>query len=179
MVRENITLIPADERYWVSYIDALHDGCSIVVKPTEKIKRMIKEGFKAFIYKYNDLTRYIPLPDGSKIHPVPADILWLMKNDRVVGEFHVRHFLIPSLEKYGGHINYAVRTTERKKGYGFLGLRLALSHAKNLELKKVLVTCSEDNIGAQKTTEKAGGVFQDVINVEGKDKLIRRYWIKL
>lgn len=39
-------------------------------------------------------------------------------DDKILGMIDVRHELaIPFLKEYGGHIGYAVRSSERKKGY--------------------------------------------------------------
>lgn len=42
-------------------------------------------------------------------------------DNKLVGMIQVRHYFNDFLEKYGGHIGYSVRPSERKKGYaGFM-----------------------------------------------------------
>ncbi len=101
-----------------------------------------------------------------------------MQDDRILGAIQVRHHIDhPNLKVVGGHIGYGIRPSERRKGYAKEMLRLALSEARKIELKEVLITCDDDNIGSYKTIEANGGVFESTILVEGKN--IRRYWISL
>lgn len=62
-------------------------------------------------------------------------------------------------------------------GFGNKILEQALSEAKKLGIKKVLLTCDDDNIGSAKIIEGNGGVLENKIDVEGKTK--RRYWIEI
>jgi predicted acetyltransferase len=50
-----------------------------------------------------------------------------------------------------------------------------------LPLKKVLLTCKDDNYGSIAVIEKNGGVLQDKIEdvVNGEKRLTRRYWIEI
>ncbi len=176
---EDIKLIPAEEKYWDSYIEFLYDEGELTEQEISKIDKLKEEGWQSFINKATDFTRLITYPDGSKAKPVPQDALWLIKNNDVIGRYNLRHHLLPHLEKEGGHIGALIKTSERKKGYGSLGLSLTLSFAKALDLNKVLVTCDDDNVGSQKIIENNGGIYQDKGEVDGNDKLVRRYWIKL
>jgi predicted acetyltransferase len=56
-------------------------------------------------------------------------------------------------------------------------LRQSLQIARQkLGLKRVLVTCDDDNVGSIKTIEKNGGAFESIVIPDG-DKPKRRYWI--
>lgn len=48
-------------------------------------------------------------------------------------------------------------------------------------MKKILLTCKDDNYGSIAVIEKNGGVLQDKIEnvVDGKKRLTRRYWIEI
>ena len=50
-------------------------------------------------------------------------------------------------------------------------------HAQKLGLKRVLVTCDDDNVGSIKTIEKNGGVLESIVTGPDGDKPKRRYWI--
>lgn len=66
----------------------------------------------------------------------------------------VRYSLaVPFLKEYGGHIGYAVRPTERRKGYGVRMLRLALDYCRALGIQ-----CYSDNIPSIRTIERCGSV---------------------
>ena len=62
--------------------------------------------------------------------------------------------------------------SERKKGYGTLILKLALKKAREIGLKKVLLTCSDTNVGSRKIIEACGGIQEDSFTKEdGHQKL--------
>ena len=55
---------------------------------------------------------------------------------------HIDHHI---LREYGGHMGYTIRPTERGKGYGKEMLRLALEKARDMGIRRVLVTCDAHN----------------------------------
>ena len=82
---------------------------------------------------------------------------------------------------YGGHIGYFIRYSKWNKGYGSKMLSMTLERAKKLGLKKVLITCNDDNFASIKVIEKNGGILENKVtnNINGKELLTRRYWIEL
>jgi len=165
-----------------------------LVKPTPKyaeswkeaLKELEAEGTKGFwnipekpttieeyIQRTKDHKEGKNLPD----YWVPASTYWLIDNDIFVGHVNIRHELTEKLKKLGGHIGYAIRPTERKKGYGTKILELALKEARKIGLKRILLTCDDNNIPSQKIIEKKGGNLKDKVTVEGK--VVRRYWIDI
>ncbi|XZL29214.1 GNAT family N-acetyltransferase [Clostridium perfringens] len=98
-------------------------------------------------------------------------------DNRIVGMIDIRHFLNNYLEKFGGHIGYSVRKSERKKGYAKKMLELALEKCKELNINRVLLTCSKDNIPSMKTILSQGGVLENEV-LEG-ERITCRYWIDL
>lgn len=98
-------------------------------------------------------------------------------DNRIVGMIDIRHFLNDYLEKFGGHIGYSVRKSERQKGYAKKMLELALEKCKELNINRVLLTCSKDNIPSMKTILSQGGVLENEV-LEGK-RITCRYWIDL
>jgi predicted acetyltransferase len=46
-------------------------------------------------------------------------------------------------------------------------------------VRRILVTCDDDNIGSIRTIEKNGGILENVIKGPDLDKPKRRYWIEL
>jgi predicted acetyltransferase len=132
--------------------------------------------FDAYVKKLLDYARGENLPQGW----VPASNYWLITGDHtVLGSSSLRHRLTDSLRKYGGHIGYYIRPSQRRKGYGNVILELTIEKAECLGLKKVLVTCDEDNVASARIIEKHGGVFKDKIMNEGHEVPTRRYWIKI
>ena len=99
------------------------------------------------------------------------------KDNYIVGMIDIRHYLNEYLTQVGGHIGYGVRKTERNKGYAKQMLKLALKKCKELKIKKVLITCDEDNIASEKVILSANAKLEDIRNVDGENK--KRFWIDL
>lgn len=110
---------------------------------------------------------------------VPATTYLAISTDdgRLIGMIDIRHRINEYLLKFGGHIGYSVRKSERQQGYGTKMLALALKECEELNIRKVLVTCNKDNIASAKTIINNGGILENEI-LEGNEP-IQRYWISL
>ena len=95
----------------------------------------------------------------------------------IVGMVDIRHYLNEFLTQVGGNIGYDVRKSERNKGYAKQMLKLALEKCKELKIKKVLITCDEDNIASEKVILSANAKFEDIRCIDGENK--KRFWIDL
>ena len=162
-----------------SFADALREDPGI-----DQFKKLdpdyVRNNFEAWYRDRHDLSIPVILPNGTQVARVKHSDFWLTDGKKFLGALSLRHTLgNENLKKYGGHIGYMVRKSERRKGYGALMLQLALPHAKALGLEKVLVTCSDDNTGSARIIEKAGGVLEGKVFEPGADIPKRRYWISL
>ncbi|WP_323791491.1 GNAT family N-acetyltransferase [Nocardioides sp.] len=100
-----------------------------------------------------------------------ADHLVVLDDPEVV---HLTSFLLDT----GGHIGYFVRPSRRGEGHAGRALGLALDHAADLGLRRVLLTCDRDNEASRRTIESAGGDLEDVreltmrfgIDLVGRDR---------
>ncbi len=112
-------------------------------------------------------------------HLVTATLfVGVRKSDgRIVGMIDLRHRLNDFLAEYGGHIGYSVRPDERRKGYAKAMLALALKEARGRGIRRVLITCDDDNVGSARTIEANGGKFERLACLEGET--LRHYWIEL
>ena len=99
------------------------------------------------------------------------------KDNYIVGMIDIRHYLNEYLTQVGGNIGYGIRKTERNKGYAKQMLKLALEKCKELKIKKVLITCDEDNIASEKVILSTNAKLEDIRNVDGENK--KRFWIDL
>ena len=99
------------------------------------------------------------------------------KDNYIVGMIDIRHYLNDFLKQFGGNIGYSVRKSERNKGYAKQMLKLALEKCKELKIKKVLITCDEDNIASEKVILSANAKFEDIRCIDGEN--IKRFWIEL
>ena len=95
----------------------------------------------------------------------------------IVGMVDIRHYLNEFLTQVGGNIGYDVRKSERNKGYAKQMLKFTLEKCKDLKIKKVLITCDEDNIASEKVILSANAKLEDIRNVDGENK--KRFWIDL
>lgn len=112
---------------------------------------------------------------------VPAtQLIYVRRADgRIVGMLQIRHRFNEHLEKYGGHIGYSVRPSERRKGYAKGMLRQALPLCRTLGLEKVLITCAEENEGSRRTILSGGGVYESTVTEPEEKERLQRYWITL
>lgn len=112
---------------------------------------------------------------------VPAtQFVCVRKRDgRIVGMIDLRHRFNDFLAEYAGNIGYSVRPDERRKGYATWMLANVLPEARKLGLKRVLVTCDDDNVASARTIEANGGVFERRTYLESEHVILRRYWIDL
>jgi len=103
---------------------------------------------------------------------------WAVVGDRVVGRISFRHTLTKNLRMHGGNIGYAVRPSQRGKGYATEMLRQLLQKVERLKYKKVLLTCDVDNLASRKTIENNKGVLKEIKNdLHGNPSCF--YWVKL
>lgn len=112
----------------------------------------------------------LDLPDGY----VPAiQYVSFDQTGKPLGFLHLRLRLNDFLLQKGGHIGYSIRPSERKKGYAKKQLQLGLIEATHKNIKRVLVTCHEQNEASRRTILACGGELED------RREQTERYWIEL
>jgi predicted acetyltransferase len=119
---------------------------------------------------------------GRNLAPgrVPQSIFWLVRDgQRILGCSRLRHTLNTFLEEVGGHIGYDVRPSERRRGYGTQILRMTLDKARDLGLKRVLVTADSPNVASWRIIENNGGILHGEELSQHTGQLLRKYWIEL
>jgi predicted acetyltransferase len=134
------------------------------------------DDFDDYIRRSQEGSRGVGLSPGM----VPMTELWLVRDGRrILAVSHLRHHLTPALLRFGGHIGYVVRPSERRKGYGTRLLALTLEKARQRGLTRVLVTCDDENVGSARIIEKNGGQRDSMGTNPNNGKPLRRYWIEL
>ena len=110
---------------------------------------------------------------------VPSTFLFAYVGTRIVGRVSIRHSLNAFLEREGGHIGYVVVPEFRRRGYATTILRLSLQIAREkLGIRRILVTCDDENVGSIRTIERNGGALENIITGPDLEKPKRRYWIE-
>ncbi len=137
----------------------------------------ITDNFQSFIDDINEGRRHLHKPYRDWVEPVPETILWLVKEDRYIGNFNIRHRLNWHLEKWGGHINFIIRPSMREKGFGKKILQKGIPYACYLGIDRALLTVDPKNQAAQHIIEFCGGEFQDETSATDKFPARRRYWL--
>lgn len=111
---------------------------------------------------------------------VPSTLYFLMNHDRIIGSISIRHNISTEfLKKFGGHIGYNIRPSERRKGYATKMLYLALFKCMELGLTDIMVSCLKNNIGSAKTIENNHGVLTDEVFIPSEDEILKIYWINV
>ena len=128
-----------------------------------------------WLMEINALSRLETLPEGR----VLSTQLLCLRDEALVGMIQVRHFLNDYLEKYAGHIGYAVRPSERRKGYGtwMLGAVLPICRAAGLE--RIMVACLDTNPASRRIILSWGGVYDRTVHEPEEDVQLEQYWINL
>lgn len=87
--------------------------------------------------------------------------LLIRENDnKIVGTINVRWNLNEEMLRFGGHIGYGIRPTERRKGYNKINLYLGMIEAKKVGLDKVMLDCDVNNLGSDRTLKALGGKLE-------------------
>lgn len=172
------SLVEPSARWQASFAEALYEGLDLKPATPEDIL-LARHDFDEYMRQRHDLSRPIVLPGGITLNRVPQHDYWLVEGDHFLGRISMRPTLNGYLKKRGGNIGYAVRKTERRKGYGHLMLKLMLPIARDHGLDKVLITCHDQNDASIRIIESAGGVLQDKVEIAGEPLPERRYWITL
>ncbi len=178
-----LLVIEPDNLYAAAFLEMAREFQAAGEAQYEKDLPLLQMNFPAFIERLRKNARGESLPLGH----VSGNEYWLLDCSlgRILGAIHLRHRLTPYLEERGGHIGYAIRPAERRKGYGTRMLATLLTWlrdpawqaARGLDLHRVLVTCNTDNIASARVIEANGGVLENRVWSEGE--LISRYWIDL
>ena len=90
---------------------------------------------------------------------VPAREFFFVResDDKIIGMINIRIALNERLKKYGGHIGYGIRPTERGKGYNKINLYLGLKVCNQYGIETVFMDADLENPASWKTMEALGG----------------------
>ena len=112
------------------------------------------DNYEGWLEKLNE--DYVREPNEEK---VPARTYFLVRqsDNKIVGMINIRLALNERLKKFGGHIGYGIRPTERGKGYNKINLYLGLKICDKYGIENVFMDADLDNPASWKTMEALGG----------------------
>lgn len=113
------------------------------------------------------------LPEGY----VREDFYLCYEGGALIGVFSLKFELTPFLLNYGGHIGYAVRPSQRKRGLATEILREGVLLARASGLDRLLLVCDDDNIASEKVILKNGGQYENTLFDPDEQVFVKRYWI--
>lgn len=164
---------PAME-YEQSYLEATRGIDLSEAQFNPELRIWTPQEFASFV-NYCQQVDFWGLPE----HP-PEEYLWLVDQGEFIGRLFILHWLNQYRLENDGLVDYWIRESRRRQGYGRIILRLALERFRQVGLDRVLITCRDDNEGSRKIIEWNGGVYESSIPDYGHPTRKRlRYWIDL
>lgn len=97
-------------------------------------------------------------------YDTPTNIYIMYVDNIPVGYVGIRTKINDNWKKWSGNFYYAIRLSQRKKGYGTKILELALKQLKKLGFKEVYGQSSSGNIASEKVIKNNGGIFLEEID---------------
>lgn len=82
-----------------------------------------------------------------------------------LGGINLRCSSIPHIERYAGHIGFAVHEPHRGHRYAARSVALLISVAKRLKFESLWITCDPENIASRRSLEIAGAKFVEIVDV--------------
>lgn len=130
--------------------------------------------FKTFVENSRAQETQTTNPDYSTVTTYYAFV-----NGAIAGRINCRWQLEKgNLVIMAGHIGYQTTPAFRRQGIMTRLLSFALEQYAKRGINPVLITAREDNIASRRTIEKAGGILENIIDLEDGHRLAR-YWITL
>lgn len=140
----------------------------------ELIESKLVTDFLAFYTKAKALETAAPHPDWS-----PVTVYYAFVDGQVAGRISCRWELDKGdLSMVGGHVGYVTSPQFRRQGVMFSLLTYACDRYRERGIDRLFITALAHNLPSRATIEKAGGVLQDIIDLE-QGKRLARYWIDL
>lgn len=115
---------------------------------------------------------------ATSINRCPSKTFFVVResDNRIVGMINIRYQISKELLESGAsHIGYGIRPTERRKGYAKIALYLGIIEEQKMGEDNILLDCTLENIGSNKTILALGGVL-DKTEIDPNDNEMTNYY---
>jgi predicted acetyltransferase len=114
-----------------------------------------------------DLTLRFDRLAPHQVHKVPTYHFQMIHSvtGAELGHINLRIGNSTHIERYAGHVGFAVHPGHRGQRYAARSLRLLLRLASKLGINPLWITCDPENRASRRTLELAGAEFVEVVDV--------------
>lgn len=118
---------------------------------------------------------------AKSVNRCPGKTFLLIREDdnRIVGSINIRWNLNEEMLRFGGHIGYGIRPTERRKGYNKINLYMGIIEARKVGLDRIMLDCDVNNLGSDKTLKALGGKLERTETDPSDGTLTNVYWFNV
>ena len=141
--------------------------------------REIRTAPDAFLTSLNRQGGWVLLGRGRRAPRLPYRQFWI-SDGSFCGTINLRHQ--PGTEELprhiSGHVGYGVVPWKQCQGYATQALALLLPFCREQGLRRVLITCDDDNLASRRVIEANGGVYDgSEPHPLTRGKLKLRFWV--
>ncbi len=140
-----LRLVPPDSRYRESFLAFIDELGAEAIR------------YREFdVFEDDDFDVYVADLRGSE--DAAYQYLWLVEDEAVIGHAYVDYDR-ESFAKYrDGQVDYIIRPSKRRQGYGTRLLALLKEHGRARGMSRLLISCLRDNVGSRRIILANGGV---------------------
>lgn len=107
--------------------------------------------------------KLIELPDGTRVPRLPGLVRWIWDAHGFIGRIGLRYR--PGSDELPshvlGHIGYGIVPWRRRQGFARRALAHILLDARDVGLRKVMITCDTTNVASRRVIEANGGLLAE------------------